>query len=135
MNKVLRLLILNLVKNVLWYAYIEYIWKALMLKLNKNKLFMSVKELIDVQNGRESVVNEDDSRVVPIDGTPFIAVREHFIWKVVIGNMYASTKVFDSFEDAEDYVNDTDWDLVGSFVLATLLRFGVIDEDLLKNDE
>lgn len=97
---------------------------------------MSVNELLDVQNGRESVKNEDDSRVIPIDGTPFMAVRDGFIdWKLVIGNMYASNKVFESFEDAEEYVNNTNWDLVSSFVLATLVNFDVVDKEILNSFE
>lgn len=123
---------LNLFKYINWYAYISYIWCALMLKQIKINKFMSVKELLDVQNGRETIENEDDSRVIKIEDSPFVAVKNDDGWRIVIGNMYASDKVFSYLDDVENYVNSTDWDLVNSLILATLLNLDVINEDIFK---
>lgn len=47
-----------------------------------------------------------------IENTPFAAVKQEGIWKIVIGNMIATPYEFVSKEAAEDYVKEKPWELL-----------------------
>lgn len=47
-----------------------------------------------------------------IENTPFAAVKQEGVWKIVIGNMIASPYEFVSKEAAEDYVKEKPWELL-----------------------
>lgn len=47
-----------------------------------------------------------------IENTPFAAVRQGEVWKIVIGNMIASPYEFVAKEAVEDYVKKKPWELI-----------------------
>lgn len=47
-----------------------------------------------------------------IENTPFAAVKQEGVWKIVIGNMIATPYEFVSKEAAEDYVKEKPWELL-----------------------
>lgn len=47
-----------------------------------------------------------------IENTPFAAVKQGEIWRIVIGNMIASPIEFVSEEAAEDYIKERPWELI-----------------------
>lgn len=47
-----------------------------------------------------------------IDDSPFAAVKQEGRWKIVIGNMIASSYDFESIEDARKYVREKHWMLL-----------------------
>ena len=47
-----------------------------------------------------------------IENTPFAAVKQGKIWRIVIGNMIASPIEFVSEEAAEDYIKERPWELI-----------------------
>ena len=46
-----------------------------------------------------------------IDDTPFAAVKQEGVWKIIIGNMIASPHEFASKEAAKNYVKEKPWEL------------------------
>lgn len=47
-----------------------------------------------------------------IENTPFAAVKRGEVWKIVIGNMFASPYEFVTKEAAEEYVGKKPWELI-----------------------
>ena len=87
---------------------------------------MSTAEKKQSNNGSKSTI-KDDSTQEPqsnldssdsgqkyeiIENTPFAAVKQEGVWKIVIGNMIASPYEFVSKEAAEDYVKEKPWELL-----------------------
>lgn len=47
-----------------------------------------------------------------IDNTPFAAIKQGEVWRIVIGNMIASPYEFIAKEAAKDYVEKKPWELI-----------------------
>ena len=52
-----------------------------------------------------------------IENTPFAAVRQGEVWRVVIGNMIASPYKFVAKEAVEDYVKMKPWELLWTMMI------------------
>ena len=52
-----------------------------------------------------------------IENTPFAAVRQGEVWRVVIGNMIASPYKFVAKEAVEDYVKTKPWELLWTMMV------------------
>lgn len=85
------------------------------------------KELLQLQNESESNEtnnsnsNSETTGIIKLEGNhPFAAYRadEEEKWKIIIGNMQATPETFESIEQAQNYVQTTPWDLIGSMIIA-----------------
>lgn len=62
------------------------------------------------QNNLDS--SESGQQYEIIENTPFAAVRQGEVWRIVIGNMIASPYEFITKEAVEDYVKKNPWELI-----------------------
>lgn len=62
------------------------------------------------QNNLDS--SESGQQYEIIENTPFAAVRQGEVWRLVIGNMIASPYKFVAKEAVEDYVKMKPWELI-----------------------
>ena len=52
-----------------------------------------------------------------IENTPFAAVRQDEVWRVVIGNMIASPHEFATKEAVKEYVKEKPWELLWTMTI------------------
>lgn len=52
-----------------------------------------------------------------IENTPFAAVKQGEVWRIVIGNMIASPYEFTTKEAVEDYVKKRPWELIWTMAM------------------
>lgn len=73
---------------------------------------------MDTLNGAMGVESQDKeyydsmSNYEMVDGTPFVLVANNGKWLIVMGSHQVSSKLFDTIEEAELYINSKPYELI-----------------------
>lgn len=96
----------------------------------KTKELLDLQMNVDTQDSEESNLNEDVTRYIPIDETPFALVKDGDVWVIVMGNNLVSSKKFIYNYEAINYIEDKPWELIMN---ASFVYNSIVNE--LKNEE
>ena len=89
------------------------------------------KELLGLQTSSEKTDNNTSENLFSVhklDDSPFSVIEKDNKFKIVLGNEIVSSIVFDSLDDAKDYLSGYCWDVIFSLVYSLIKNFNKIKE-------
>ena len=89
------------------------------------------KELLGLQTSSEKQDNstsENLFKVHVLEEAPFSIIEKDGEFKIVLGNEIVSSKVFESLEDAKDYLSGYCWDVIFSAIYSLVRNYNKIKE-------
>ena len=90
------------------------------------------KELLATQNCAKQADNSTSESLFKVhkcENSPFGILEKDNEFKIILGNEIVSSEVFESFEDANNYISDYCWDVIFSAIYSLVKNFDKIKEE------
>lgn len=89
------------------------------------------KELLATQNCAKQTDNSTSESLFKVHkcaNSPFGILEKDDEFKIILGNEIVSSEVFESFEDANNYISGYCWDVIFSAIYSLVKNFDKIKE-------